>query len=155
MSIGDVAETYHSELLADPDANELPSEHQPYAALLLSKLYHYIGQYDEAVEFALRAGEAFEREQPGEYRETIICTWPPPSPSMSSLADHISRLSRQSYHADGGWAAARQEPRCNRRGCPRGRHRREWQTRMSATPSMIFQADVSLRPLDWLCRSGV
>lgn len=61
-----------SELLADPDSSELPAEHRPYAALLLSKLYHYIGQDDEAVEFALQAGEAFERELPGEYRDTII-----------------------------------------------------------------------------------
>jgi 26S proteasome regulatory subunit N2 len=39
---------------------------------LLSKIYHYIGQDDEAVEFALRAGPAFEKEVQGEYRDTII-----------------------------------------------------------------------------------
>jgi 26S proteasome regulatory subunit N2 len=59
-------------LLADPEAKELPTEYQPYAALLLSKIYHYIGQDDEAVEFALRAGPAFEKEVQGEYRDTII-----------------------------------------------------------------------------------
>jgi 26S proteasome regulatory subunit N2 len=35
-------------------------------------VYFYIGEIEEAVVFALRAGEAFEREQTGEYRETII-----------------------------------------------------------------------------------
>jgi 26S proteasome regulatory subunit N2 len=38
----------------------------------LSKIYHYIGQDEEAVEFALRAGSAFEKEIQGEYRDTII-----------------------------------------------------------------------------------
>lgn len=70
--MGGIAADSDSELLADPDSSELPAEHRPYAALLLSKLYHYIGQDDEAVEFALRAGEAFEKEVQGEYRDTII-----------------------------------------------------------------------------------
>lgn len=61
-----------SELLADPLSNELAPEYQQYAALLVSKVYFYIGELEEAVEFALKAGEAFERELPGEYRETII-----------------------------------------------------------------------------------
>jgi 26S proteasome regulatory subunit N2 len=59
-------------VLADSDSQELPSQYQPYAALLLSKIYHYIGQDEEAVEFALRAGSAFEKEVQGEYRDTII-----------------------------------------------------------------------------------
>lgn len=62
----------YSESLADPHSKGLAPDHQPYAALLLSKLYHYIGQDDEAVEFALRADQAFEKEAPGEYRDTII-----------------------------------------------------------------------------------
>jgi hypothetical protein len=61
-----------SETLADPSSKELSSAHQPYAALLLSKIYHYIGHDDEAVEFALKAGPAFEKEAQSEYRDTII-----------------------------------------------------------------------------------
>lgn len=62
-----------SELLADPISKELPADSQPYAALLVSKVYFYVGELSEAVEFALRAGPAFEKEQQGEYKETIIC----------------------------------------------------------------------------------
>lgn len=40
---------------------------------MVSKVYFYIGELEEAVEFALKAGAAFEREQTGEFRETIIC----------------------------------------------------------------------------------
>nr|ODN99779.1 26S proteasome regulatory subunit N2 [Cryptococcus depauperatus CBS 7855] len=61
------------ELLADPLSKELAAESRPFAALLISKIYFYMGFQDEAVEFALKAGTAFERELEGEYRETIIC----------------------------------------------------------------------------------
>ncbi|WWD20908.1 hypothetical protein CI109_105386 [Kwoniella shandongensis] len=61
------------ELLADPVSKELPTDNRPYAALLISKIYFYMGYLDEAVEFALKAGVAFEKEQSGgEFRETII-----------------------------------------------------------------------------------
>ncbi|WWD07181.1 hypothetical protein V865_005278 [Kwoniella europaea PYCC6329] len=60
------------ELLADPMSKELPSESRPQAALLISKIYYYMGYLDEAVEFALKAGGAFEKEKEGEFRETII-----------------------------------------------------------------------------------
>ena len=53
------------------------------AALLASKVYYYLGEYDEALSFALGAGSAFEAESrvPGneEYMETVICgylDWP-------------------------------------------------------------------------------
>ncbi len=53
-------------------SKELPPDHRPYAALLISKVYFYIGELSEAVEFALKAGGAFEKEPQGEFRETII-----------------------------------------------------------------------------------
>jgi hypothetical protein len=40
----------------------------------VSKVYFYIGYYDEAVTFALLAGLLFEDEPAGEYKETIIGT---------------------------------------------------------------------------------
>lgn len=60
------------ELLADPLSKELAPDDRPFAALLISKIYFYMGFQDEAVEFALKAGVAFEKEPEGEYRETII-----------------------------------------------------------------------------------
>ena len=53
-------------------AKELPHEAQNLAALLIAKTYFYIGEPAEAVEFALKAGPAFEKEPAGEFRETII-----------------------------------------------------------------------------------
>lgn len=47
-------------------------ERAVHAALLTSKVYFYIGYYDEAVTFALRAGLRFEEEPAGEYKETIL-----------------------------------------------------------------------------------
>ncbi|BEI82651.1 hypothetical protein CcaverHIS002_0305190 [Cutaneotrichosporon cavernicola] len=60
------------ESLADPQFSELPPESRPLAALLCSKVYFYLGERDEAVEFALRAAAAFEKEPYGEFKETII-----------------------------------------------------------------------------------
>ncbi|WWC92551.1 uncharacterized protein L201_007510 [Kwoniella dendrophila CBS 6074] len=60
------------ELLADPMSKELPPDSRPQAALLISKIYFYMGYLDEAVEFALKAGTSFEKEKEGEFRETII-----------------------------------------------------------------------------------
>jgi 26S proteasome regulatory subunit N2 len=60
------------EAMAEPLSGEIPSDYRPYAALLTSKTYFYIGIMNEAVEFALKAGKAFENEPTGEYKETII-----------------------------------------------------------------------------------
>ncbi|WVQ77147.1 hypothetical protein IAR50_006830 [Cryptococcus sp. DSM 104548] len=60
------------ELLADPLSKELSTEDRPSAALLISKIYFYMGFQDEAVEFALKAGSTFEKESEGEYKETIV-----------------------------------------------------------------------------------
>ncbi|KZT30619.1 26S proteasome regulatory complex non-ATPase subcomplex Rpn2/Psmd1 subunit [Neolentinus lepideus HHB14362 ss-1] len=55
---------------------ELPKEARDAAALLASKVYYYLGEYDEALSFALGAGSAFEEEsrtrQSAEYVETIV-----------------------------------------------------------------------------------
>ena len=55
----------------------LPKDARELAALVLSKVFYYLGQYDESLSFALRAGRAFQTasSQPGaeEYMETIVC----------------------------------------------------------------------------------
>ena len=55
----------------------LPQEARDSAALLASKVYYYLGEYDEALSFALGAGSAFEHDSrvPGaeEYVETVVC----------------------------------------------------------------------------------
>lgn len=59
------------------EANELPKDARDHAALLASKVYYYLGGYDEALSFALGAGAAFEAETrvtgSEEYIETIMC----------------------------------------------------------------------------------
>ncbi|KZT05866.1 26S proteasome regulatory complex non-ATPase subcomplex Rpn2/Psmd1 subunit [Laetiporus sulphureus 93-53] len=58
------------------ESEELPKEAHDAAALLASKVYYYLGEYDETLSFALGAGSAFEAESraPGseEYVETVI-----------------------------------------------------------------------------------
>ncbi|OBZ79605.1 26S proteasome non-ATPase regulatory subunit 1 [Grifola frondosa] len=58
------------------ESEELPKEAHDAAALLASKVYYYLGEYDEALSFALGAGSAFEADTrtPGveEYVETVV-----------------------------------------------------------------------------------
>ncbi|KIJ45113.1 hypothetical protein M422DRAFT_29967 [Sphaerobolus stellatus SS14] len=58
------------------ESEGLPKEYRDTAALLASKVYYYLGEYDEALSFALGAGSVFEAESraPGseEYVETIV-----------------------------------------------------------------------------------
>jgi 26S proteasome regulatory subunit N2 len=65
----------YSESLYESD--ELVKPARDLAALLASKVYYCLGEYDEALSFALGAGPAFESETrvPGsaEYVETIVC----------------------------------------------------------------------------------
>jgi 26S proteasome regulatory subunit N2 len=60
------------------EGNDLPKDARDQAALLASKVYYYLGEYDDALSFALGAGNAFNEESrtPGseEYVETIVCT---------------------------------------------------------------------------------
>ncbi|KAI6162104.1 26S proteasome regulatory complex non-ATPase subcomplex Rpn2 Psmd1 subunit [Pisolithus thermaeus] len=55
---------------------ELPKEVRDIAALLASKVYYYLGEYDEALSFALGAGNAFQAEartyDAKEYVETVV-----------------------------------------------------------------------------------
>lgn len=44
------------------------------AALVASKVYYHLGEYDESMLFALGAGDLFDITAGGEYVETIICT---------------------------------------------------------------------------------
>lgn len=46
--------------------------HRKLAALLLSKVYYQLQEYNESMVFALGAGELFDIEDPTEYEETII-----------------------------------------------------------------------------------
>ena len=66
---------YHRESLYDND--ELPKQARDLAALLASKVYYFLGEYDEALSFALGAGSAFEAESrvqgSEEYVETVLC----------------------------------------------------------------------------------
>lgn len=61
-----------SESLADPQSSQLPAESRSLASLLCSKTFFYLGERDEAVEFALRAGPAFSNLPYDEFKETII-----------------------------------------------------------------------------------
>ena len=66
---------YHSEALYESD--ELPKAARDHAALVASKVYYFLGEYDEALSFALGAGSAFHAETrtygSEEYIETIVC----------------------------------------------------------------------------------
>lgn len=59
------------------ESDDLPNETRHSAALLASKVYYFLGEYDEALSFALGAGSAFQTEArahgAGEYVETVIC----------------------------------------------------------------------------------
>ncbi|KAI0721359.1 26S proteasome regulatory complex non-ATPase subcomplex Rpn2/Psmd1 subunit [Cerioporus squamosus] len=58
------------------ESEQLPQEAHDSAALLASKVYYYLGDYEEALSFALGAGSAFENDtrSPGteEYVETVV-----------------------------------------------------------------------------------
>ena len=43
------------------------------AALVVSKIYYHLQEYDESMTFALGAGKLFDITAKGEYVETIIC----------------------------------------------------------------------------------
>jgi hypothetical protein len=57
--------------------NDLSPKVRELAALLASKVFYYLAEYDEALSFALGAGSAFRNEAnnalSAEYIETIIC----------------------------------------------------------------------------------
>ena len=59
------------------ESKELPKEARDAAALLASKVYYFLGEYDDALSFALGAGLAFDAESriagSEEYIETVVC----------------------------------------------------------------------------------
>ena len=59
------------------ESNNLSKDAQDSAALLTSKVYYFLREYDEAFSFALSAGNMFETENHAygveEYFETIVC----------------------------------------------------------------------------------
>jgi 26S proteasome regulatory subunit N2 len=66
---------YRSEALYEAD--DLPKDARQLAALIVSKVYYYLEEYNEALSFALSAGPAFETEArtagAEEYVETVVC----------------------------------------------------------------------------------
>ncbi len=61
------------------ESDEVSEDAHDAAALLASKVYYYLGEYEEALSFALGAGNAFEAESrapgSGEYVETVVCEY--------------------------------------------------------------------------------
>lgn len=59
------------------ESDDMPKPARDVAALVASKVYYFLGEYDEALSFALGSGNAFhiEARTPGseEYVETITC----------------------------------------------------------------------------------
>lgn len=59
------------------ESDELRKPARDAAALLASKVYYFLGEYDEALSFALGAANAFQEEASTygseEYVETIVC----------------------------------------------------------------------------------
>lgn len=52
------------------------------AALVASKVYYHLQEYNESMVFALGAGKLFNLDNGGEYEETIICTSYPKSQAI-------------------------------------------------------------------------
>jgi len=45
------------------------------AALVASKVYYHLGEYDDSLNFALGAGNRFDVSSRTEYVETILCNF--------------------------------------------------------------------------------
>jgi len=61
------------------ESNNLSKDAQDSAALLTSKVYYFLREYDKALSFTLSAGNVFETKShtygAEEYVETIVCEW--------------------------------------------------------------------------------
>ncbi len=56
------------------------------AALVASKIYYHLGEFDESLNFALGAGTLFDLNQKNQYTETIICKiWDENTDSISQM----------------------------------------------------------------------
>jgi len=75
------------------ESTELSREARDFAALLASKVYYFLGEYDESLSFALGAGKAFEEEtyKQGleEYVETMVCQYRLGCAELGSLLTSI------------------------------------------------------------------
>jgi hypothetical protein len=64
--------------------------------LVVSKVYYYLEEYDEALSFALSAGPTFETEAhtqgAEEYVETVVCAYEPPEFSIILTPDQPEPL---------------------------------------------------------------
>lgn len=69
-SIANYDEVYSEVLYEDEQFSE-----RQLAALVASKVYYHLGEYDESMIFALGAGELFDITAKSEYVETIICSY--------------------------------------------------------------------------------
>lgn len=67
-SSGSEADFHHSEALYEDES--FPE--RELAALVASKAYYQLQEYNESMIFALGAGKLFEIDNPGEYEDTII-----------------------------------------------------------------------------------
>lgn len=54
------------------ESEEFPE--RELAALVASKVYYQLQEYDESMQFALGAGKLFNIDEPGEFENTIIST---------------------------------------------------------------------------------
>jgi hypothetical protein len=61
-SIGTVEQLHEDKKFSDSDL----------AALVASKVYYHLGSYDDALEYALEAGEKFDITEKSEYVDTMI-----------------------------------------------------------------------------------
>ena len=78
------------------ESDELPRTTRDVAALVASKVYYFLGEYDEALSFALGSGNAFQAEARAhgseEYVETMICAYYRGlSFSLNSLVFHLAK----------------------------------------------------------------
>ena len=48
-------------------------KHKELAALVASKVYYHLGEYDDALAFALGAGKLFDTTAKSDYVETVVC----------------------------------------------------------------------------------
>jgi 26S proteasome regulatory subunit N2 len=84
---------YRSEALYEAD--DLPKDARQLAALIVSKVYYYLEEYNEALSFALSAGPAFETEArtagAEEYVETVVCRLMCMTPFVSSAHIILAR----------------------------------------------------------------
>ncbi|KAK4635108.1 26S proteasome regulatory subunit rpn2 [Fulvia fulva] len=90
-SIGQIEALYEDETFS----------HRELAALVLSKVYYQLQEYDESMVFALGAGKLFKSDHAGEYEETIVakcvdtyislCALHNPPTPASALGRHASQ----------------------------------------------------------------